>query len=156
MKRFMIGMLGLMVLFSAMGFTAEPPALAQVKKGKDGQPVFVHISAAKLVKKSISNGYLRLVKIDFTRVDGKFYLVREVKGKKGEHGYLFSQVSFKKGKLYPIKVPELYWPCWQIASCQCDRPSRYADCKCSTGGSGCTNDFGGTLHDPFKDIWAWP
>ena len=147
----LLSLAGILVLGSMLAFTHAPQALATVKKTKNGY-VYGNVKY-QLVKKRISNGYFTLTEIDFHHVDGKFYLVRHVKGKKGEVGYLFSQVRIRDWKLYPIERPEFYWPCWQVASCQCDRPSRYAACSCTAGFGSCLKDLDGGWNDPFLQMY---
>ena len=146
-----LSLAGIFILGSLLAFKAAPQALATVKKSKNGL-VYGDINY-KLVKKRISNGYFTLTEVDFHQVDGKFFLVRHVKGQKGEIGYLFSQVRIRDWKLYPIERPELFWPCWQVASCQCDRPSRYAACSCSAGSGSCIQDLDGGWNDPFIKMY---
>jgi len=139
------------IIMSILAFQHTPPALATVSKGAQGY-VYSNINKG-MVNTKISNGLLSLSKIDFHYVDNQFYLVRQVKTKNDKIGYLFSEVKRVKNKLYPIEKVELFWPCWQVASCQCDRPSAYAQCVCTAGASsGCVQDWGGP---GFENLFEW-
>lgn len=135
-----LGFICFMLLSGNLVQAQEGRALATVKKGKNGL-VFTNINA-KLVNSKISNGYFKLLKIDFVEVEKKFYLMRFVESKEGRKGTLYSQVAQKGGKLYPIEKPKFYWPCWQTANCQCDRPSKYGECTCTAGYGGCVQEWG--------------
>ncbi|MEM6804005.1 MAG: hypothetical protein AAF696_21550 [Bacteroidota bacterium] len=131
----------------------EGPALASIKKGQKGL-MFTDINA-KLIKSKISNGYFKLLKVDFILIDKKFYLMRFVESKGGKKGTLYSEVAEKGGKLYPIKTPKFYWPCWQTANCQCDRPKKYGDCSCTAGYGGCVQEWGwgSGANEPLEKIF---
>ena len=136
------GLLGLVLLLGLSAFSLEDQALATVKRTANG---FSYSNINKsIINKQVKSG-LRVVGIDFHNIDGTFYLVREVSGK-GKKGSLYSEVKRIKNKLYPIVKPKLYFACWQVAECQCERPSAYASCKCvGSGSDACTSELGPKL-----------
>lgn len=136
-----IGILPFILLISLSAFKPAPKPLATVKKGVNGY-VYSNINKS-LINPKIAKGRLTLVNVNFHHIDDRFYLVRKVKTKKGKFGFLFSVVRHQHDKLFPIEIPEIYWPCWQVVDCQCERPAAREDCRCTTGGSGCVKDWGG-------------
>ena len=135
-------LLGLVFLLGLSAFSLEDQALATVKRSGNG---FSYSNINKsIIKKQVRTG-LRVVSIDFHNIDGTFYLVRQVAGK-GKKGALYSEVKRVKNKLYPIVKPKLYFACWQVADCQCERPSAYASCKCvGSRSDACTSELGPKL-----------
>lgn len=135
-------LLGFMLMLGLSGFSPEAKALATVKKTANGFS-YTDINRS-LINKQVKTG-LRVVGIDFHNIDGNFYLVRKVTGK-GKKGTLYSEVKRVKNKLYPIVKPKLYFACWQVSECQCERPSQYASCKCGGSSSdACTSELGPKL-----------
>ena len=144
------------LLFAFTPVTA-PPALATIKKTENG---FKYLNAnTDAVNKEISNGF-KVIKVDFHYLDGTFFLVRKVVNTKTKKtGFLFSELVRKKSELFPkIGKVELFFACWQIASCQCERPSKYASCSCNGHGGtdGCSTELGPVLWESFFDrIYIW-
>ncbi|MEZ4777310.1 MAG: hypothetical protein R3D00_29305 [Bacteroidia bacterium] len=153
-KTLLFSFVGSLIFAALVAFHPAPPVLANVTRTTNGFK-FTNINEA-VIKKELGNGF-RVVEVDFHYLDSTFFLVRKVVGPKGKTGFLYSEVQRSQNKILPpiVKV-EKFFACWQIASCQCTRPTQYAKCSCngSGGSDGCSTESGPVLWeslflDPF-------
>ncbi|MDX2245527.1 MAG: hypothetical protein SF052_02040 [Bacteroidia bacterium] len=153
-KTLLFGFLGSLIFAAFVAFHPAPPVLANVTRvGNEFK--FTNINEAA-IKKDLGNGF-HVVAVDFHHLENTFYLVRKVVGPNGKTGFLYSEVQRAQDKLLPpiVKI-EKFFACWQIASCQCTRPSQYAKCSCngSGGADGCSTELGPILWEGyFKNIY---